>query len=374
MVVDDKVFRSPILVEGGDPNVFDVDWRYQIVKHVVGRLCQELPNYTDCRDDKPSTAAAAKKTKTKPKPRSKPKAKADPSNPAQVFVDAFSHIVAEYPTLLRDDPHFYGFVTLAYDGHHSLPPARMMQRHRFYYTLSRWNDDPVYSKQMGWMKALLLSPAGIDEVAVQTQLNRDLLRLYCAYFFDVRSDTGVSTRPGIMAQIIATGGECVLSPAAPTPQRWLMQAANPLGYVMLSHQFGITPASTLSTSKIAELQGNAARARLTQRIADGTLSAEFLLGVVNSAQAQERFDREVGRDSTGDGGWAVSAALLGAHKPRLIEAAPSVESVAAENAAIRSRWESQSRIGSTVIKDRGVSTADILESAGGQSPKVRPKT
>lgn len=301
MFIGNQFFRSPYWEVGGDPNCFDLDWLHQVAVYIAG-LTQ------------------------KPKRLHK-------------FLD--------------DHPWLMDHVAYVKSVNAKVGPKQLLKKHNMHYIISRWALDGEFQSFRVRVNPLLLSPGPIEDIAVKTQTSVEALRMYCAFYFDVRDADGIAPRGEVMRQIVALGGRTDLPDNPDTASRWLVAAAHPMGYTLVSSQMGLSGGGSAPGENVfAELQ-KLAQSYLAGRLRNGGIRDEDAIEIISRTQDQQKIDSDIEKNSDDADAWDMIRALMELMRPKLAVPPSTKDTIAAGNKALRARLSAEKSIQSTDVEDGG---------------------
>jgi hypothetical protein len=303
MYLNDTYIPSPIAALGGDPNCFEPDWRYQ----------------------------------------------------AALFV-ANSPTAVALPSLLKKDKEFgtaVEYIKAVHAREHD--EVKLFRAFGPHHQIARWVTSQPFQRFRARLHPLLLSPCPIDELLRQTQVEFNTLKLYHDFYFDVRTPDLKEVRGELMRVMQALGPLDELPEDATPAMRWLVEAAQPMGYIVLSAKWGLSVGETAKmgiSEQSAHLQ-TLAQAQLASRLQSGHIASEDITNVVNAGIAREKLDSDVGKATGRDTGWDLARDILQMMAPMVVVRERSAEERSGLNAALRSKHEAEHAIGSEKIVDKG---------------------
>jgi hypothetical protein len=233
-----------------------------------------------------------------------------------------------------------------------------------------WNNPPqgLEVSEKDHIESLLLTGATMDVIAKDMGGGRvppDVFTLYEKLFFNVRNDEGLldeSCYRRSAAVLEELNGD------SPRPLLW-RTTAHRVGYpgVTLlwawSRAHGLTNPSGLQVSQEAFREGQAI---MLEQVMRRTINNFDLVNFFSAATAHERMQRETGGGASAETKAVVDmlAGVLRAAKPEMMEAAKTVDEQAAEDKAIRERFQAQAKVSKTPLPtnapERGEAALDAV--------------
>lgn len=318
--------KSPIMELGGDPNCFDPDWRHQAAVRVA-----------QCRDKLKLPAVLAK--------------------------DKEFAVEVEYIKAVQAEPD------------KRMSEAELFETFGFHHQMARWATDASFSAFPRRMNPLLLSDCPKDHLEQHAGLELWRVKLYHDFYFDVRTPDLGAVRGELMRLIIALGQNGELGEEPPAHARWMLEAAQPMGYIHLTTTWGLTPsakAAVKPADQAAHLQALAA-ARVSSRLVTGRISTEDALGVINAGMGREKLDSDIGKAGGQDEGWKLAQGILQLLAPKLPPQTLSAAERSSTSAALQARRKAETAIGGTKVSDKGreAGMTDINERLRGRARDAR---